>query len=190
MPAEDEARIQEKVDQTMLSAFEYAQFAEFDEDAVQAAFDMHTPDRKSPETTELSELREKLRRNRAAFNISSDGEPSYLESKQIDPETGAELEEVAQDMLDEPMTSEEAAALHAQEGGKGKNPYEGGSYRGALKMRKHAADPTLRRMIALKRQAYGEELSAEDQEELRKLAEARKNAGPMDEGDYALKRTS
>ncbi|THW45219.1 hypothetical protein D6D21_04511 [Aureobasidium pullulans] len=189
-PADQEADIQEKVDQTMMSAFEYAQFADFDEDAIAAAFDMHFPDRAAPETTELAELREKLRRTRSALNVSSDGEPTYLESTQVDAKTGAELEEDAQDMMDEPLTQQEAAALHAQEGGKCQNPYAGGSYRGALKVRKNAADPTLRRMIALKRHAYGEELSAEDQEELRKLSEANKNAPPADEGDYALRRTS
>ncbi|KAI5204199.1 hypothetical protein E4T39_03747 [Aureobasidium subglaciale] len=189
-PAEEDVRIQEKVDTTMMSAFEYAQFADFDQEAVGAAFDMHNPDSKAPESTELAELREKLRRSRAAFDLPSDGEPTYLESKQIDPEMGAELEEEAQSIMDAPMTQQEAAALHLQEGGKGQNPYEGGSYRGALKIRKNAADPTLSRMIALKRRAYGEELSAEDNEVLRKLDEAAKSRPALDEGDFALRRTS
>ncbi|KAI5249206.1 hypothetical protein E4T42_05395 [Aureobasidium subglaciale] len=189
-PAEEDVRIQEKVGMTMMSAYEYAQFADFDQEAVGAAFDMHSPDSKAPESTELAELREKLRRSRAAFDLPSDGEPSYFESKQVDPEMGAELEEEAQSIMDEPMTQQEAAALHSQEGGKGQNPYEGGSYRGALKIRKNAADPTLSRMIALKRKAYGEELSAEDTEVLRKLDEAAKSKPALDEGDLALRRTS
>jgi hypothetical protein len=55
-------------------------------------------------------------------------------------------------------------------------------------MRKNVADASLSRMIALKRQAYGEELSAEDKEVLRKLAEAAKNAPAADEGEFALSR--
>ncbi|KAH0268689.1 hypothetical protein KCU71_g19321, partial [Aureobasidium melanogenum] len=65
-------------------------------------------------------------------------------------------------------------------------PYEGRSYRSALKIRKNAADATLSRLVALKRRAYGEELSAEDQEVLRKLDEAAKNAPAVNEGEFAL----
>ncbi|KAH0283792.1 ribosomal protein S2, partial [Aureobasidium sp. EXF-3399] len=185
-PADEDARIQEQADITMLSAFEYAQFADFDEDAMTAAFDMHLPDQKTSETSELAELRDNLRRTHRALQVPSEGGPEYLESKPIDAKTAVELEAEAQDMMDEPLTQQEAAALHSRDGGKGENPYEGGSYRSALKMRKNAADATLSRMIALKRQAFGEELSAEDKEVLRKLDEAAKNAPAVDEGQFAL----
>jgi hypothetical protein len=189
-PAEQDAIIQEKADQTMMSAFEYAQFADFDEEATEAAINMHFPDQQAPESPELAELREKLRTTRATFNVPADGEDSFVGSVEVDAETGAQLERETQDMMDEQLTPQEAAALHAQDGGKGENPYEGVSYRAAMQLRKNAADPRLRRMIALKRQAYGEELSAEDQDELRKLTEAIKNAPEANEGDYALRRTS
>ena len=185
-PADEDARVQEKADITMLSAFEYAQFADFDEDAMAAAFDMHSPDQKTSETSELAELRDNLRRTHRALQVPSEGGPEYLESEPIDAKTANELETEAQDMMDEPLTQQEAAALHSRDGGKGENPYEGGSYRSALKMRKNAADPTLSRMIALKRQAFGEELSTEDKELLRKLDEAAKNAPAADEGEFAL----
>lgn len=185
-PADEDARVQEKADITMLSAYEYAQFADFDEDAITAAFDMHSPDQKTSETSELAELREKLRRTHRALQVPSKGEPEYLESKPVDAKTADELEREAQDMMDEPLTQQEAAALHSRDGGKGENPYEGGSYRSALKMRSNAADAALSRMIALKRKAFGEELSAEDKEILRKLDEAAKNAPAADEGEFAL----
>jgi hypothetical protein len=185
-PAEEDARIQEKADVTMLSAFEYAQFADFDEEAMAAAFDMHYPDQKISETSEMAELRETLRRTQRALNVPSEGGPEFLESKPVNAKTAAELESEAQDMMDEPLTQQEAAALYSREGGKGENPYEGGSYRSALKMRKNAADATLSRMVALKRQAYGEELSAEDKEVLSKLSDAAKNAPAADEGEFAL----
>lgn len=185
-PADEDARIQEQADITMLSTFEYAQFADFDEDAVTAAFDMHLPDQKTSETSELAELRENLRRTHRALQVPLEGGPEYFESEPVDVKTAVELEAEAQDMMDEPLTQQEAAALHSRDGGKGENPYEGGSYRSALKMRKNAADATLSRMIALKRQAFGEELSAEDKEVLRKLDEAAKNAPAVDEGKFAL----
>ncbi|KAI4718086.1 hypothetical protein E4T48_05662 [Aureobasidium sp. EXF-10727] len=185
-PADEDARIQEKADTTMMSAFEYAQFADFDEEATGAAIEMHFPDQKISETSEMAELRENLRRTHRALNIPVEGEPTYFESEPIDAETADELEAEAQDMMDEPLTQQEAAALHSQDGNKGENPYEGGSYRSALKTRKNAADATLSRMVALKRRAFGEELSAEDQEVLRKLDEAAKNAPAPDEGQFAL----
>lgn len=185
-PAEDDARVQEKADQNMMSAYEYAQFADFEEDAMDASFDMHYPDQNSSETSDMAELRENLRRTHRALQIPIEGEPEPFESKPVDAQTAVELEKEAQDMMDEPLTQQEAAALHSRDGGKGENPYAGGSYRSALKMRKNAADPTLSRMIALKRRTYGEELSAEDKEILRKLDEATKNAPAADEGMFAL----
>ncbi|KAG9950587.1 ribosomal protein S2, partial [Aureobasidium melanogenum] len=185
-PANEDVRIQEKADATMMSAFEYAQFADFDETDTEAAFEMHYPSQKTPETAEMSELREKLRRTHRALNVPVEGESEYFESEQVDAETAVELEAEAQDMMDEPLTQQEAAALHSQDGGKGANPYEGRSYRSALKIRKNAADATLSRLVALKRRAYGEELSAEDQEVLRKLDEAAKKAPAVNEGEFAL----
>ncbi|KAI4844765.1 hypothetical protein E4T45_08002, partial [Aureobasidium sp. EXF-8846] len=136
-PAEEDARVQEKADQTMMSAFEYAQFVDFDEEAMTAALEMHYPEQKTSETSDLAELRDTLRRTQRALNVSSEGSSEFIESKPVDAKTAVELESEAQDMMDEPLTQQEAAALHSRNGGKGENPYEGGSYRTALNMLKN-----------------------------------------------------
>lgn len=168
----------------LISAFEYAKFADFDPEATQAAMEMFIED-EATSTPQFTELSKRLRESRLAAGLSA--EPDELISiERLDDEFGAEIEDEAQEMLDEPLTAEEAAALHAQAGGKGKNVYKGGSYRSALKRQGEAPDPMLRRMIAVKRRDFGEELTAEDEAELKNMADEQKSAGPVSEGKLRL----
>lgn len=175
------------LDVSLMAAYEYARFADFDEEAVQAALDMFEVQTGfGNETPEMDELREKLRNAKQAHGIDEDG-TSAIESQYLSREDALRMEDDVQEMMDEPMTTEEAAALHARAGGKGKNIYEGSSFRTVLKRRADDADPTLARMIALKRREYGEELSVADQEELKNFDVEQKQASPVDEGELRLR---
>lgn len=170
-----------------MAAYEYARFADFEEEAVQAALDMFEVQTGfGNESPEMDELRQKLRDAKQAHGVEDDNS-SAIESQHVSRQDALEMEDQIEDMMDEPMTAEEAAALHAQAGGKGRNIYEGSSFRAVLKRRADEADPTLSRMIALKRREYGEELSSADQEELKKHDEEQKQASPADEGELRLR---
>ncbi|GAB7356137.1 hypothetical protein MBLNU459_g6733t1 [Dothideomycetes sp. NU459] len=186
--AVDDPVVEADLNARLISAFEYAKFANFDPEATRAAFEMFIED-EATATPQFTELTNQLRNSRMAAGLPAEPE-ELVHSERLDRQTGAELESEVQEMLDEPLTDEEAAALHAQAGGKGANVYRGGSYRSALKRQGDSADPTLRRMIALKRSAFGEELSAEDQEELKKVAEEEKSAASIPEGPYAIPRAT
>ena len=176
---QDDPIVDSNAEVSLMAAFEYAKFADFDDDAIQAAIDMFQVEHGS-ESPELAELTRKLREARQAHGIEeTDG--GVFDTEVIDEETAQALEENVREMMDEPVTTEEAAALHAQDGGVGKNVYEGSSYRTALERKKDAEDPILRRMIALKRRQFGEELSAADSEELKKHDEEQNKVASVDQ---------
>lgn len=153
-----------------MAAFEYAKFADFAPDATQAALELFEA-RSGPSSPEMDALRTKLQEARRAHGLEDDATTASITTEALSEESAVDLEEQVTDMMDEPMTSEEAAAMHARHGGKGKNIYEGQSYRYAAKHAEGLADATLARMVALKRRQYGEELTAGDKEELRKYDE-------------------
>ena len=173
---------------TYMAAYEYAKFADFQEDAIHAALNMFEAEAGS-ESSELAELRQKLHEAKQAHGIE-ETKGTVVDSQEIDEDTALAMESEVDEMMDEPVTDEEAAALHAQDGGEGKNLYEGLSYRTALKRRKDAEDPSLARMVALKRRQYGEELSASDTAELKKHddEQTQRQQNPADEGELALRR--
>ncbi|KAL1301734.1 hypothetical protein AAFC00_005937 [Neodothiora populina] len=163
---EHDANLQSDVDINLIAAFEYAKFADFSEAGCKAAVEMFSIEHGS-QSDALEELKTKLQNSRAAHNIrDKDSKASLVASQRLDPDTAFALEEQVSDMLDEPMTTEEAASLHAKDGGRGENIYEGHSYRYAMELRRNAEDAALRRMVALKRRDHGEELSDADRAEL------------------------
>lgn len=161
----------------LMGAYEYAKFADNTEEATAQAFDLFLNKNESADASspEIAELRQKLRDAKAAHGVPSKSS-AESGSQPIDPETGREFEAHAKSILDEPMTSDEAIALHSQDGGaEGEhNVYAGLDYRTVLQMKREARDETLARMVALKRREYGEELSEGDREELKRADEEMK----------------
>lgn len=134
----DDPVIEATMNANLMSAFEYAKFADFDEEATRAAMDMFIED-EATSTPQFKELYSKLRESTEAADLSTEAS------------SGAKLEE-------KPSATKEAAI----------------------------PDSVLRRMIALKRRDFGEELTAEDQSELKKMDEEQKNAAPVSEGELRL----
>ncbi|KAF4549760.1 Ribosomal protein S2-like protein [Elsinoe fawcettii] len=100
-----------------------------------------------------------------------DGNPISM-TTQLSPEEGERLEALAQEYQQEQVTDEEASALIlqasdlAQSGRQVQVPHVQDSTASATRKVREAEDPALARLVAIKRRALGEKLTAQDQKEL------------------------
>lgn len=173
----DDPNIQDALEARMMAAFEYAQFADFEAGAVEEAIALFDTQSPSTQTPEMAELRQKLIDARRTHGVEDRyTSTTAIDTEAIDRELAQELEDEVADMLDEPMTLAEAEALHSRSGAQGENVFVGSSTRSALRRIRDGEDAQLRRMVALKRRHFGEDLSAADIEELKKHDEEHKHA--------------